>query len=74
MSVMFVLCEKLQLLTFKIDKIGCGRESVIITLLINVLILVYIALNLERSKFSDILKFKYVPHSQKPFLSDPFEA
>ena len=52
---MFVLCKKLQLLKFKIDKRGCGREVVIISALVNALILLKLALNLVRSKFSDIL-------------------
>lgn len=74
MSVMFVWCKKLRLLKFKIEKIGWDRESIIINPSINVLILVKLALNLVRSKFSDILKVKYVSHSQKLFQSDLFEV
>ena len=74
MSVMFVWCRKLQLLKFKIDKIWWDRESLVIIPTINVLILVKLALNFIRSKFSDRLKFKYVSHSQKFSQSDLFEA
>ena len=62
------------MLKFKIEKIGWDRESIIINPSINVLILVKLALNLVRSKFSDILKVKYVSHSQKLFQSDLFEV
>ena len=74
MSVMFVWCRKLQLLKFKIDKIWWDRESLVIIPTINVLILVKLALNFIRSKFSDRLKFKYVSRSQKFSQSDLFEA
>ena len=73
-ELMFVLCKKLQLRKFNIDKIGCSRESVFISPSINVLILLKLALNLVRSKFHYILEFKYVSHYHKLFRSDLFEA